>query len=60
VIKKGGIFKKEVLEENIYQSPMKSLYVKTGDFFAWLSFFFSFIWCILIIKKGVKGEKFNV
>jgi apolipoprotein N-acyltransferase len=60
VIKKGGIFDKLILEEKIYKSPLKSLYARTGNFFAWTCLLFILFWSILGIKKIMKGESLNV
>ncbi|MGA1842295.1 MAG: apolipoprotein N-acyltransferase [bacterium] len=55
VIKKGKIFEKLTLEAGVYKSPLRSLYVRTGDFFAWLCVFFTLIWSIIAVKK-MRGE----
>jgi len=60
VIEKGKIFDKLILEEDIYKSPLKSLYVRTGDLFAWICFCFTFLWSIFVVKKIIKGESLNV
>lgn len=59
VIKKGEIFEKLTLEGEIYKSPLRSLYVVTGDFFAWICVSLTLVWSIIAVKK-MRGEKINV
>ncbi len=56
VIKKGELFERLTLEGNVYKSPLKSLYVRSSDFFAWLCLSITLIWGILSIRRIMKGE----
>lgn len=55
-IKKGEIFEKLILEGYVYKSPLKSLYVKIGDFFAWLCLSLTLIGSIFVIRRIMRGE----
>ncbi|MGA1796419.1 MAG: apolipoprotein N-acyltransferase [bacterium] len=55
VVRRGGIFERLVIEGEIGANPPSSLYVGIGDLFAWVCLFFSFVWCVMIIHKGLKG-----
>lgn len=57
VKKKGGIFQRAVIGGKVSVSPMKGIFVKTGDLFAKLCILISLLWCIFLINKGKKMQK---